>query len=166
MVYTYHEKLCCCQEWSSLSYICVWNPTLFPYQMCVKQNCVHIYPHTSMKAHRIMQMQVSHSINWVMITWGTVPEPTSSQRGYFHYSGVIISERAYRLDCSLNRLFRHRSKKTSKLRVPGLFEGNSPVISGFPSQRAGNAEIVSIWLCYHVTHKLGLYQITFSQTWI
>ena len=30
-------------------------------------------------------------------------------------------------DCSLNRVFRHRSTKTSKLRVTGLCEGNSPV---------------------------------------
>ena len=29
-------------------------------------------------------------------------------------------------DCLLNRLFRRRSKKTSKLRVTGLCEGNSP----------------------------------------
>ena len=29
-------------------------------------------------------------------------------------------------DCLLNRLFRHRSKKTSKLRVTGLCVGNSP----------------------------------------
>ena len=34
--------------------------------------------------------------------------------------------------CFLNRLFRRRSKKTSKLRVTGLFEGNSPVTDGFP----------------------------------
>ena len=32
-------------------------------------------------------------------------------------------------DCLLNRLFRHSSKKTSKLRVTGLCEGNSPVNS-------------------------------------
>ena len=31
-----------------------------------------------------------------------------------------------RLECVLNRLFRHRSKKTSKLRGTGLCEGNSP----------------------------------------
>ena len=29
-------------------------------------------------------------------------------------------------DCLLNRLFRRRSKKTSKLRVTGLYAGNSP----------------------------------------
>ena len=32
-------------------------------------------------------------------------------------------------DCLLNRLFRRRSKKTSKLRVTGLCDGNSPVNS-------------------------------------
>ena len=35
-------------------------------------------------------------------------------------------------------------KKTLKLRVTGLCEGNSPVTSEFPSQRASNAENVSI----------------------
>ena len=43
-------------------------------------------------------------------------------------------------DCLLNRLFRHRSKKTSKLRVTSLCEGNSPVTGGFLAQRASNAE--------------------------
>ena len=50
-----------------------------------------------------------------------------------------------RLDGLLNRLFRRRSKKTLKLCVTGLCEGNSPVTSEFPSQRAINAENVSIW---------------------
>ena len=40
-----------------------------------------------------------------------------------------------RLDCLLNRLFRSRSKKTLKLRVTSLFDGTSPVIGEFPSQR-------------------------------
>ena len=35
-------------------------------------------------------------------------------------------------DCFLNRLFRRRSKKTSKLRVTGLCAGNSPVPGEFP----------------------------------
>ena len=50
-----------------------------------------------------------------------------------------------RLDCLLNRLFRRRSKKSSKLRVTGLCEGNPQVTGGFPSPRASNAENVSIW---------------------
>ena len=44
------------------------------------------------------------------------------------------------LDCLLNRLFRRRSKKTSKLCVTGLCEGNPPVTGGFPSQRASCAK--------------------------
>ena len=48
-------------------------------------------------------------------------------------------------DCFLNRLFRRRSKKTSKLSVTGLCAGNSPVSGEFPAQRASNAENVSIW---------------------
>ena len=48
-------------------------------------------------------------------------------------------------DCLLNRLFRRRSKKASKLRVTGLCAGNSPETGEFPTQRASNAENVSIW---------------------
>ena len=50
-------------------------------------------------------------------------------------------------DCLLNRLFRLRSKKTSKLCVSGLCAGNSPV----PAQMASNAENVSIWWRHHVS---------------
>ena len=53
-------------------------------------------------------------------------------------------------DCLLNRLFRRRSKKTSKLRVTGLCAGNSPVTGEFPAQMASNAEKVSIWWRRHV----------------
>ena len=51
----------------------------------------------------------------------------------------------------LNRLFRRRSKKISKLRVTGLCEGNSPVTGEFPAQMASNAENVSIRWRHHVT---------------
>ena len=53
-------------------------------------------------------------------------------------------------DCMLNRLFRRRSKKTSKLRVTGLCAGNAPVTDEFPAQRASNAENVSILWRHHV----------------
>ena len=52
-------------------------------------------------------------------------------------------------DCLLNRLFRRRSKKTSKLRVTGLCAGNSPGTGEFPAQKASNAENVSIWWRHH-----------------
>ena len=56
-------------------------------------------------------------------------------------------------DCLLNRLFRHRSKKTSKLLVTGLWAGNSPVTGEFPAQRANNTEYVSIWWRHHVVQN-------------
>ena len=68
-----------------------------------------------------------------------------------HYKGVLTlqwchNERNgvsnhWRLDGLLNRLFRRRSKKTSKLRVNGLCEGNSPGTGELPAQRTSNAEM-------------------------
>ena len=52
-------------------------------------------------------------------------------------------------DCLLNRLFRRRSKKTSKLRVTGLCAGNSPGTGEFPAQMASYAKNVSIWWRHH-----------------
>ena len=66
------------------------------------------------------------------------------------------------LDCMLNRLFRRRSKKTSKLRVTGPCEWKPPVTSGFPSQRASDAKNVSIWLHHHaICYILPLH----NETW-
>ena len=50
----------------------------------------------------------------------------------------------------LKRLFRRRSKETSKLRVTGFCAGNSPVTGEFPAQMASNAENVSIRWRHHV----------------
>ena len=49
--------------------------------------------------------------------------------------------------CLLNRLF---SGRTSKLRVTGLCEENSPVTGEFPTQRASNTENISIGWRHHV----------------
>ena len=46
-----------------------------------------------------------------------------------------------RLDYVLNRLFRCKSKKTSKLHVTGLCVGNSPVTDECPAQRPVTQEI-------------------------
>ena len=54
------------------------------------------------------------------------------------------------LDCLLNRLFGHRSKKSSKLRVTGLCEGNSPLSGEFSTQRVSNGVNVSIRWRHHV----------------
>ena len=44
-------------------------------------------------------------------------------------------------------------KEKSKLRVTGLCEGNSPVTDEFPTQRASNAESVSIWWRHLITYQ-------------
>ena len=60
-------------------------------------------------------------------------------------------------DCLFSRLFRHRWNKTSKHRVPGLCEGNSPVTGEFPAQRANNTENVSISWRHHEQELYGIY---------
>ena len=59
-------------------------------------------------------------------------------------------------DCLLNRLFKRKSKKISKLRVTGLSAGNSPVPGEFPAQMASNVENVFIWWHHHVTTKFSV----------
>ena len=56
-------------------------------------------------------------------------------------------------DCLFNRLFRRRSKKTSKLRVTGLCARNSPGTGEYPAQMVSNAENVSIWWRHHAQCK-------------
>ena len=55
------------------------------------------------------------------------------------------------LHCLLHCWYRPRSKKAWKLRVTGLWAGNSPVTVEFPAQKASNAENVSIWWRHHVS---------------
>ena len=66
-------------------------------------------------------------------------------------------------NCLRNRLFGRRSKKTSKLRVTGLCEGNPPA---FPSQISSNAENISTLWRYHAyeIYKMYLQFISFLHT--
>ena len=63
----------------------------------------------------------------------------------WRYNGCDGVSNHRRPDCVLHRLFRCRSEKTSKLRVTGLCEGNSPVTGEFPLQKASNAG-----KCFHL----------------
>ena len=49
------------------------------------------------------------------------------------------------------------SKKTSKLRITGLCEGNSPVAGDFHAHKASNAENVAIWWRHQEDSQLGRY---------
>ena len=61
------------------------------------------------------------------------------------------------------RLFKRRSKKTSKLRVTGLCEGNSPGTGEFPTQIASYAENFSIWWRHH---EINLHVYPLVQWWL
>ena len=55
--------------------------------------------------------------------------------------------------CLINRLFGHRRKKTSKLRVPGLYEfSGDRWIPRTNDQLRGN---VSIWWCHHAMSAIS-----------
>ena len=73
---------------------------------------------------------------------------------FYHYGDVTMSTMASQITCVsmfTGRLFRRRSEKASKLCVTGLCERNPPVTGGFPSQKARNAENVSIGWHHHET---------------
>ena len=71
----------------------------------------------------------------------------------WRYDGHDVVSNQQPHKCLLNRLFRRKSKKTSKLSVTGFCAENSPVIAEFPAQRASYAANVSIWWCHHAYEK-------------
>ena len=77
----------------------------------------------------------------------TEPSGSSGWEGtkVTHYSDVIMD--TMRLKSPASRLFAQpfipvQKKKTSKLRITGLCEGNSPVTVEFPAQWASDTEMV------------------------
>ena len=79
------------------------------------------------------------------LCWSFYTRPVLASTLQWHHNGCNGISNHQRLDCLLKSLFRHRSKKTSKLRITGLCEGNSLGTGEFPTQKASNAENVSIW---------------------
>ena len=75
----------------------------------------------------------------------------SVQALQWRYNGCDGVSNHQPYDCLLNRFYWRGSKKTSKHRVTGLCEGNSPVTGEFPAQRASNAKNVFIWWRHHAT---------------
>ena len=93
-----------------------------------------------------MKRQDSHYTNWLTLT------PRAYLTLQWRHNGHDDISNHRHLDCVCNRLFRHRLKKTSKLHVTGLCNGNSLMTSEYPAQRVSNAENVSIWW-HHVLGK-------------
>ena len=100
---------------------------------------------TTMHRTRLCTQHVIQHITEIINKQHPCPCPKPGDIGSAHYNDVIMSAR--RLKSPASRLW--RSKKTSKLRVTGLCAGNSPVTGEFPTQRASNAEKVSIWWRHH-----------------
>ena len=73
-----------------------------------------------------------------------------------HYCDVIMSTMASQINGASIGCSTACSKKTSKLRDASLCEGNPPITGGIPSQKASNAENVSIWWRHHDTEPLIL----------
>ena len=98
-------------------------------------NCLLLNFNHLVRFMALTNPRFSSSSNWITL-----------QRRHNEHDGVSNHQPHH---CLLNRLFRHRSKRISKLCVTGLCEGNSPVTGEFPAQRASNAENVSIWWRHH-----------------
>ena len=68
-------------------------------------------------------------------------------------------------DCLLNLLFRRRSKKSSKLRLTGLYAGNSPGTGEFPAQMAILAENISIWRRHRDMQSVSVSILLWNAFW-
>ena len=92
-----------------------------------------------------------HNASWYDIAWYDIQKCSNGGRNapsplqWRHNGRDGVSNHQFH-DCLLNRLFRHRSKKTTKLIVTGLCEGNSPITGEFPAQRDSNAQLC----CFHL----------------
>ena len=94
--------------------------------------------------------ETRHRRSWY---WHICPGIFRSGHQKGHYNDVIMSSMASQIT-SLMTVYstvysRHRSMKTSKPRVTGLFARNSPVTGDFLAQRVSNAENVFIWWRLH-----------------
>ena len=121
------------------------------------RNCGSIYPHLDRFFNKLVRLvsqktsklpiagplwEESTDDRWIPLIKGQLCGTTQREPDGIHHSDAhslpwhhnerdgVSNHR--RLDCLLTRLFRRRSKKTPKLRVAGLCEGNSPVTSEFP----------------------------------
>ena len=92
---------------------------------------------------KLRKPPLSIPCNWMSSYWHVCIHGVLFGTLQWHHSGHDGVSNHQPHDCLLNGLFKRRSKKTSKLRVAGLCEGNSRVTGQFPVQRASNAK------CFH-----------------
>ena len=106
---------------------------------------------------------------WLLMPWqeiGVKPSVTTMLPTLqWRHTGRDSVSNHHPHDCFLNHLFRHRSKKTSKLRVTGLCAENSPEAGEFPAQMASNAENVFIWWRHNVDCNCSLTWMRYDATY-
>ena len=93
-------------------------------------------------------------------TWANVYQSLwyISLNNWLHYSDALMSTMASQItgvSIFTQPFVQAHIKETSKLRVTGLCERNSPVTGEFLTQRASNAENVSIWWRHHYSLNLS-----------
>ena len=102
-----------------------------------------------------LHMQPAKQAVAFLAGWSWVYRQTSNTLQWRHNGCNSVSNHQPS-DVFLNRLFRRRSKETSKLRITGLCEGNSPGTGEFPAQMASYAKNVSIWWRhYEKAHQIS-----------
>ena len=75
----------------------------------------------------------SYTFTWLQVASYFISQNNVNSLHWRHNGREFVSNHQP-YDCLLNPLFRRRSKKTSKLCITGLCEGNSPRTSEFPAQ--------------------------------
>ena len=98
--------------------------------------------------------------NWESLAWRGI----MSQLLWRHNGRNAVSNDQLH-DCLVGRLFRRRSKKTSKLCITGLWAGNSPGTGEFPTQMASNVENVSIWRRHHANSAMRSAGTVMTTVW-
>ena len=108
------------------------------------------FPYFDVTGKIIRQIKIWYDTDCMTIQWYSAAQMWKSLRWRHNELDGVSNHQPH--DYLLNRLFGHRSKRTSKLRVTGLCAGNSPGTGEFPAQRASNAENVSVWWRHHGVH--------------
>ena len=109
-----------------------------------KKCCRHQSHYEIMHAHRVNVRPIEYAKRKSFLCFLVLITTNHNKPLQWRHNGCDGVLNHHPHDCLHNRLFRHRPRKTSNLRVTGLCVGNSPVTGEFPAQKAGNAENVSI----------------------
>ena len=105
---------------------------------------------TSVVARAQRNKHISYAeVGVIIYPWQTFCNDWTHLTLYWRHNGHDSVSNHQLHDCLLKRLFRRKSKRTSKLRVTGLCAGKSPETGEFPAQMASYAENVSTWWRHH-----------------